>query len=126
MMNNMNDVYSKIGNLIAGISYNRALELYDNWNEYVKYDAKDWGYGGMVISDIIKENNCYEFDNTPSIKVISEIVSYEYSMFKSDYIPDFLQNATYEESDCYYLMTDEEVMGFIDVGIRRFETEKRL
>lgn len=125
MMNDMNDVYSKLGNLIASISYNRARELYDNWNEYVKYDAKDWGYGGMVISDIIKENNCYELDNTPSIKVISEIVSYEYSMFKSDYIPDFLRNATDEESDCYYLMTDEEVMDFIDVGIRRFEIEKR-
>jgi hypothetical protein len=80
----------------------------------------------MVVLDIIKQNNCYEFDNTPSINVISEIVSYEYSMFKSDYIPDFLQNATDEESDCYDMMTDEEVKNFIDEGIKRFEKEKRL
>lgn len=121
----MNDVYTKIGNQISDISYNRAKELYDNWNEYVKYDAKDWGYGGMVILDIIKENNCYEIDNTPSLKVISEIVSYEYCMFKSDYIPDFLQNATDEESDCYDLMTDEEVDSFVNKGIERFINEKQ-
>lgn len=121
----MNDVYSKIGNLIAGISYNREKELYDNWSEYVNYDAKDWGYGGMVISNIIKENNCYEIENTPSIKVISEIVSYEYSMFKSDYIPEFLRNATDEEIDCYDLMTDEEVTDFVEKGIERFINENK-
>ena len=109
------EIYNQTGGLISTTVYNRAVELYNEWDEYVTDNFAD--------KDDFDKNDYYEEDSNPSVDKVIEIIGEEFMWPKMHLYPEDVLGYDYtdEEDDCYDRMTDEEVREFVDKGIEQFE-----
>jgi hypothetical protein len=109
------EIYNQTGGLISTTVYNRAVELYNEWDEYVTENFAD--------NDDFDKNDYYEEDSNPSVDKVIEIIGEEFMWPKGHLYPEDVLGDDYtdEEDDCYDRMTDEEIREFVDKGIEQFE-----
>ena len=105
----------RTGNLISTTVFNRAIEIYKGWDEYV---TDNWGE-----EDDFNKSDYYEEDSCPSIDKIIECVGDEFMWPKMHQYPEDVLGSDYtdEEMDIYDQMTDEDVRRFVNEGIVHFE-----
>ena len=70
----------KTGNLISTTVFNRAIEIYNGWDEYV---TDNWGE-----DDDFNKSDFYEEDSSPSIEKIIECVGDEFMWPKMHQYPE--------------------------------------
>ena len=114
------ELHLKTGSLISNTTYNRALELFEIWDEYIDEQCAE--------NEDFNRTDWYEDDGTPSIDKIVECVGNEFMWPKMHQYPEDVIgiDCSEEVEECYDLMSDEEIREFVDEGIKRFEKEKRL
>jgi len=101
---------------ISTLGYERCVELFNTWDEYVK-DCSE--------SDSFERKDYYEEDGTPSVSKIAESVEDEYRFTKEHMYPEDVigEDCSEEEQDSYEYMDDLEISNYVDLGIKKFVNE---
>lgn len=117
MLMDKSELFLKVGELISNTVYNRAIELYNTWTEYVEEMSEE--------NDCCQREEFFEENGTPSINKIAESVGEEFMWPKGHLYPeDVIGECSEDESFCYDEMTDEEVDVFVAKGVELFLKEK--